>query len=162
MCIFTYGFNTTVLHHITLVKCVSMGISKLSWMPDLSWTWSCNFLARTLTWLECSRLHSMGLFENQYLCHHIRYKRGIVALNSTNCKRNQEYICEGLYIHFPHRAELCVRDDGSHFEHHMKVKIDESNSSFECSLLTCNQLNWGKIYLIGTWTRDLPACSIVP
>jgi hypothetical protein len=52
-------FNTTVLHHITAVKCVS-GFRKLSWTLDWSWTWRSNFPDCTLTWLESSEFFLWG------------------------------------------------------------------------------------------------------
>jgi hypothetical protein len=63
--VFKCGFNSTVLHHVTAVKCVN-GCPKIILRFNWSRRWSSCFLACELTWLS-PLVFPVGIFDNQGL-----------------------------------------------------------------------------------------------
>jgi hypothetical protein len=152
-CIFTWGFNTTVLHHIRDVQCVS-------WCPKIILDAG---LVVTVT-LEFPGLHdhltstfSVGIFETRGLCQHSLYKTGTLASNSTLRKWNKEYtpgIFKDLRVAFTRTIELCAREHGGNFAPLLwENKNKVINSSFVC-ILKHSPINLGSSqYSHGIWKR---------
>jgi hypothetical protein len=106
--VFTCDFITTVLRHITAMNCFS------SYPKICPGRWigrgheaPYNFVARTLTLFQSSRIFLSEIFKNQGLCHH---SRRTVASNSIIFKWSKEYTrnLRTLACFFFHAERSCV------------------------------------------------------
>jgi hypothetical protein len=85
--VFTCGFNTTVLHHITAIKYVN-GCPKIIPVVDVKFKFPGLHVHPTLI---LSFFFSVRIFKNQGPCQYNWYHRGAVASNSTIYKWNKDY-----------------------------------------------------------------------
>jgi hypothetical protein len=113
----TCGFITTLIHHLSVVKCVS-GCPIIILDSGLVAEVELQFpgLHAHLTWVLL--ILSVDVFGNQCLCQYSRCYRGTVTSNSAISKWNKDFTQNlGTFASlFSCRTELCVREHGGHLK----------------------------------------------
>jgi hypothetical protein len=146
----TYGFNTKVLHHITVVKCVS-------WCPKI--ILDAGLVVNVMLEFPGQHAHLTSIFSSYFfLWGYLKTEvyASTVYTRLVLWRRIQHFASEIKNIHpesskdlrvaFVRTIELCAREHGGNFAHILwENKNTVKNSSFVCIFLVHNPINLGSI-----------------